>query len=40
MYTHAAVAAADAMVMMAIAADATTADAVMETAVAVATKMK
>jgi hypothetical protein len=38
MYTLAVVAAADAT--MAIAADATTADAVMETAVAVATKMK
>jgi hypothetical protein len=40
MYTHAAVAAADAMVMMAIAADATTEAAETATAVADATKMK
>ena len=40
MYTHAAVAAADATDMMAIAADATTEAAARATAVADATKMK
>ena len=40
MYTHAAVAAADATDMMAIAADATTEAAARATAVAAATKMK